>query len=298
MATPPERRRRPVDLDPRAARLLRGHRRARIPRRRGRDHLPPSAPARRAGPPNRGADARPQVPSFDELAEQLIPAARGCAGRPTRRDPEKLDAIWCALDTRGKGTARCSGSRPPSSRRTKRGPMLVHRPQLLLAPARRMGDAGRVDLEAALAALLPPLRRERTTTTRSRASRSSWTATPARSGSASGSGSRCETSSRRSSFRSIPAAGVRARRRGATAGCVARPRASAAAGSQADPDPERRPLPAAGRPFALSATYDLPGFAVSYAFETSNRATLDRAKQAFTDLPTTSGTTSRVASTW
>ena len=36
--------------------------------------------------------------------------------------------------------------------------------------------------------------------------------------------------------------------------------------------------------FALSATYDLPGFAVSYAFETSNERTLDRAKEAFTDL--------------
>ena len=37
-------------------------------------------------------------------------------------------------------------------------------------------------------------------------------------------------------------------------------------------------------PFALSATYDLPGFAVSYAFETSNERTLERAKEAFTDL--------------
>jgi decaprenylphospho-beta-D-ribofuranose 2-oxidase len=38
------------------------------------------------------------------------------------------------------------------------------------------------------------------------------------------------------------------------------------------------------RPFYLSASADQAGFAVSYAFETSNRKTLERAKQAFSDL--------------
>ncbi|MGH2992424.1 MAG: FAD-binding oxidoreductase [Solirubrobacterales bacterium] len=37
-------------------------------------------------------------------------------------------------------------------------------------------------------------------------------------------------------------------------------------------------------PFPLSASADLPGFAVSYAFETSNPATLERVKQAFIEL--------------
>jgi decaprenylphospho-beta-D-ribofuranose 2-oxidase len=37
-------------------------------------------------------------------------------------------------------------------------------------------------------------------------------------------------------------------------------------------------------PFPLSASADLPGFAVSYAFETSNRNTLERVKQAFAEL--------------
>jgi len=37
-------------------------------------------------------------------------------------------------------------------------------------------------------------------------------------------------------------------------------------------------------PFPLSASVDLPGFAVSYAFETSNPATLERVKEAFADL--------------
>lgn len=37
-------------------------------------------------------------------------------------------------------------------------------------------------------------------------------------------------------------------------------------------------------PFPLSASADLPGFAVSYAFETSNPATLERVKEAFADL--------------
>jgi decaprenylphospho-beta-D-ribofuranose 2-oxidase len=37
-------------------------------------------------------------------------------------------------------------------------------------------------------------------------------------------------------------------------------------------------------PFLLSASADLPGFAVSYAFETSKRATLERAKEAFNEL--------------
>ena len=38
------------------------------------------------------------------------------------------------------------------------------------------------------------------------------------------------------------------------------------------------------RPFLLSASNNQPGFAVSYAFETSSRARLDRAKAAFTEL--------------
>ena len=36
--------------------------------------------------------------------------------------------------------------------------------------------------------------------------------------------------------------------------------------------------------FALSASYDMAGFAVSYAFETSNERTLERARVAFEDL--------------
>jgi decaprenylphospho-beta-D-ribofuranose 2-oxidase len=38
------------------------------------------------------------------------------------------------------------------------------------------------------------------------------------------------------------------------------------------------------RPFLLSASADLPGFAVSYAFETSNRETTRRVKEAFSEL--------------
>ena len=38
------------------------------------------------------------------------------------------------------------------------------------------------------------------------------------------------------------------------------------------------------RPFLLSASANLPGFAVSYAFETSSAARLERAKAAFTEL--------------
>jgi FAD/FMN-containing dehydrogenase len=37
-------------------------------------------------------------------------------------------------------------------------------------------------------------------------------------------------------------------------------------------------------PFRLSATSDTEGFAVSYAFETSNPKTLERAREAFTEL--------------
>ena len=37
-------------------------------------------------------------------------------------------------------------------------------------------------------------------------------------------------------------------------------------------------------PFLLSASADLPGFAVSYAFETSKPARLERAKEAFNEL--------------
>jgi decaprenylphospho-beta-D-ribofuranose 2-oxidase len=37
-------------------------------------------------------------------------------------------------------------------------------------------------------------------------------------------------------------------------------------------------------PFLLSASAELPGFAVSYAFETSNQATLERVKEAFSEL--------------
>jgi decaprenylphospho-beta-D-ribofuranose 2-oxidase len=40
-------------------------------------------------------------------------------------------------------------------------------------------------------------------------------------------------------------------------------------------------------PFRLSATADLPGFAVSYAFETNDEGKLDRARAAFADLADT-----------
>ncbi len=53
------------------------------------------------------------------------------------------------------------------------------------------------------------------------------------------------------------------------------------------------------RSFLLSASADLPGFAVSYAFETSNRASARaRRKRPSASSPTSSGRNSMDASTW
>jgi len=70
--------------------------------------------------------------TFAELGKQLMPKVREAVTEvPDPRDPEKLDAIWSALDTRGPGrqTALLFTSAFVTNSDGKR--MLLHRPELL-----------------------------------------------------------------------------------------------------------------------------------------------------------------------
>ncbi len=71
--------------------------------------------------------------SFGDLAADLIPTARRMQlekSDPT--DPEKLDAIWLALDTRGKGTETALFLTSTYTTTGDRRRMLLHRPRLLV----------------------------------------------------------------------------------------------------------------------------------------------------------------------
>ena len=48
------------------------------------------------------------------------------------RDPDKLDAIWCALNTRGTGDRSVLWFTSAFKSTNERRPMLLHRPRLLV----------------------------------------------------------------------------------------------------------------------------------------------------------------------
>jgi len=71
--------------------------------------------------------------TFAELAEDLVPTARQtCEEEPDPDDPVKLDAIWSALDTRGDGTEQALFFTSTYARTRERRRMVLHRPRLLL----------------------------------------------------------------------------------------------------------------------------------------------------------------------
>lgn len=71
--------------------------------------------------------------TFADLAADLIPTARRTHDQePDPNDPVKLDAIWSALDTRGDGTQSALFFTSTYARNAKRRRMPLHRPRLLL----------------------------------------------------------------------------------------------------------------------------------------------------------------------
>ncbi len=240
-----------------------------------------------AGDPDGQIAVRTQVhkfDTFDELAERLLPRTAQMAEEADPRDPDKLDAIWCALDTRGAGGRSVLWFTSTFDRTATRKRMLLHQPNRLL----------RLPVEWLM--------------------RVSWISRRAwpvifrlyKEGSV--------YYDDLEGFTFFMDGNVRAKRVGHRLGFAMRniqqtfvvPLDSGqdAAGRTAEQRLvawlehahslllERKLTPTMNDAlflprdfsFALSATYDLPGFAVSYAFETSNRCTLDRAKEAFTDL--------------
>jgi decaprenylphospho-beta-D-ribofuranose 2-oxidase len=71
--------------------------------------------------------------TFADLAADLVPAARRMYLQDSNpRDPEKLDAIWSALDTRGDGSQSALFFTSTFTTTTKRRRMALHRPKLLI----------------------------------------------------------------------------------------------------------------------------------------------------------------------
>jgi decaprenylphospho-beta-D-ribofuranose 2-oxidase len=71
--------------------------------------------------------------SFADLAADLVPTARRMRREGADpQDPEKLDAIWSALDTRGKGTETALFFTSTYTTATDRRRMPLHRPRLLI----------------------------------------------------------------------------------------------------------------------------------------------------------------------
>jgi decaprenylphospho-beta-D-ribofuranose 2-oxidase len=71
--------------------------------------------------------------TFADLAADLVPAAQRMQhDHHDPRDPEKLDAIWSALDTRGKGTQSALFFTSTYTKAPARRLMLLHCPRLLV----------------------------------------------------------------------------------------------------------------------------------------------------------------------
>ena len=224
--------------------------------------------------------------TFKDLAADLVPTARRMHLEDSDpRDPEKLDAIWSALDTRGDGTQSALFFTSTFTTTSDRRRMALHRPRLLL----------RVVVEWLMR--VPLL--------------SKWLwrfyfRFLFRDGE--------EYVDDLEGFTFFMDGNARAKRIGKRLGFKMQnaqqtfvvPSDPGAAGGwdQAKDDLvewleyahrfllERGLTPTLNDvlflpkdlPFPLSASADLPGFAVSYAFETSNSATLERVKEAFVEL--------------
>lgn len=223
--------------------------------------------------------------TFEKLADYLVPTAMRMRAEADPRDPTKLDAIWSGLDTRGDGTQSALFFTSIFEQTTERRRMALHRPELALRVLVewlmrmpfiskllwrfyfrflfRDGEVYIDDLEG---------------------------------------------------YTFFMDGNARAKRVGQRLGFAMR-NVQQTFVVPSDPSPtggsdsakedlvewldyahkfllERKLTPTLNDvlflpkdyPFALSASADLPGFACSYAFETSNEDTLERAKEAFSEL--------------
>jgi decaprenylphospho-beta-D-ribofuranose 2-oxidase len=88
------------------------------------------------GPPTGRIGVRTIVRKFNtfaDLAADLVPKAEEAyAEEPDPGDPQKLDAIWSALDTRGDGAESALFFTSTYTQTTERRRMPLHRPRLLL----------------------------------------------------------------------------------------------------------------------------------------------------------------------
>ena len=222
--------------------------------------------------------------TFDDLAERLLPRTRRMREEADARDPEKLDAVWCALDTRGKGDRSVLWFTSAFESTDERRRMLLHRPRLLV----RLPVEWLMRVSWISKLMWPVFFRLY------------------------GEGSAYYDDLHGYTF--FMDGNARAKRIGQRLGFRMRniqqtfivPLDPNPAAGERTPEQqlvawlehahelllERNLTPTMNDvlflprdfPFALSASYGLAGFAVSYAFETSNDRTIERAKDAFTDL--------------
>jgi decaprenylphospho-beta-D-ribofuranose 2-oxidase len=222
--------------------------------------------------------------TFDDLARHLLPRTKRMGAEADDRDPEKLDAIWCALTTRGKSDRSVLWFTSAFEGTTKRRRMLLHRPRLLL----RLPVEWMMRISWVSKLMWPVFFRLY------------------------GEGSVYHDDLKGYTF--FMDGNVRAKRVGQRLGFRMRSIQQTFV-VPLDPHPavgdrtperqlvawldhahellrERKLTPTMNDvlflprdfPFALSASYRLAGFAVSYAFETSNERTLERVQAAFADL--------------
>jgi decaprenylphospho-beta-D-ribofuranose 2-oxidase len=222
--------------------------------------------------------------TFDDLAERLLPRTDRMREEADAGDPDKLDAVWCALNTRGKGDRSVLWFTSALESTAERRRMLLHRPRLLI----RLPVEWLMRVSWISKLMWPIFFRLY------------------------GEGSVYHDDLEGYTF--FMDGNVRAKRIGQRLGFRMR-NIQQTFIVPLDPDPaasergpaqqlvawlehanelllERKLTPTMNdalflppdHPFALSASYGLAGFAVSYAFETSNERTLERARAAFTDL--------------
>ena len=210
--------------------------------------------------------------TFNDLAVRLLPRTRRMREEADARDPEKLDAVWCALNTRGKGDRSVLWFTSAFCSTTERRTMLLHRPRLLI----RLPVEWLMRVSWISKLMWPVFFRLYSEGTAYYDDLAGYTF--------------------------FMDGNTRAKRIGQRFGFRMRniqqtfivPEQQLAAWLEHAQELllERKLTPTMNDvlflprdfPFALSASYGLAGFAVSYAFETSNERTLERARVAFTDL--------------
>ena len=222
--------------------------------------------------------------TFDELAKRLLPRTRRMREEADARDPEKLDAIWCALSTRGKRDRSVLWFTSAFESTDRRRRMLLHRPQLPIRPPvewlmrvswisklmwpiffrlYREGSTYHDDLDGYTFFMDGNARAKEVGQRLGFPMRNIQQTfiVPLRPDSAEG-----EATGEHQLVAWLDHAHRLLAERGLT------------------PTMNDVLFLPKDRPFALSASYDLAGFAVSYAFETSSPRKLERARDAFTDL--------------